>query len=162
MPASSDPSLLHEIAALRAHLAACLRQVERLERRLRGEPVPAEDPVGPLADPFEQVLPAHEPGPEWEAPSTPAAAPRPHGPTGRFTIRDMPLAAPSHNPVADAPRAAAWEQEALHRSGDGSSDPFAFLSVSARTPSRDEASEVYRGVNALLGGLDVTTQDEEI
>lgn len=160
MPVSPDPSLLHEIDALRAHLAECLRQVERLEHRLRGEPVPAEHSlVDPLADSFEQALPALEPSPEQEAP---VAAPRPQGSTGHFTIRDMPLVAPSHGPAVEAPRATAWEQETLHRSGDGSPDPFAFLSVSARTPPRDVASEVYRGVNALLGGLDVTTQGEEI
>lgn len=161
MPSSPDPSLLHEIDALRAHLAECLRQVERLEHRLRGEPVPAEHSlVDPLADSFEQALRARVPSPEQEA--TPAAPTCPQGSTGHFTIRDLPLVAPSHGPAADAPRATAWEQETLHRSGDGSPDPFAFLSVAARTPPRDVASEVYRGVNALLGGLDVTTQGEEI
>ena len=83
--------------------------------------------------------PEQPPHPSGDSPGRPTAAHHPPGPLDAF------------GDTAD------WDEEPP--SGDGSLDPFALLDLSVPPPEPDDA-EVYRGMRALLGGLDVTPPDD--
>lgn len=131
-------------------------------------------------DPFERALPRSENGSADEPPAL--AVPRrieidtpPRADTeasrvetgaNGFTIRAVSLPPDFHTPPPQAPLPSeAPPAGTLHESrwdprrssGDGSPDPFAFLDLPT---TREDVSETYRGMHALLGGLDVTTPDE--
>jgi hypothetical protein len=155
MSESFDSSLLHEVDALRAHLTACLDRLDYVERQLRKESAhPASPVVSPSADGdlFAQALPSER---------TPTVTDRrvDEAP-GTFRIRSVSLAGDAtatrpETPVACAPSPA--DQNAEPSSNEVYIDPFALISVSDVPPSPADASEVYRGMSALLGGLDVST-----
>lgn len=125
------------------------------------------------ADPFEWALPASGGDGANVLPPQPVA---PHGAeaSARFRIRAVPLpddTTTTDDDVAEAPSAPSDASQALtgtlHDSdwdtrrpgGDGSPDPFAFVHVPLITPASEEPSDLYKGMDALLGGLDVTTPD---
>lgn len=179
---SDSPDLLRDAEVLRKLLTECLRRVARLEDQLRAEAgatTDADSSAPPLTDPFEQALPDDEQPGGNESP--PPRRPLPsHEQTSdnRRTIRTLhpsPTQRPEHvpDPPSDphaGPAAAHrtsraldgfgdtedWEAESP--SGDGSLDPFALLDLSVPPPEPDDV-EIYRGMRALLGGLDVTPPD---
>jgi hypothetical protein len=175
-----DPStLLRDAEVLRKFLTECLRRVDRLERHLRTEAARdvAEPTAPPLTDPFEQALPEPVERPASEhSEATPPARRRPSAavPEPSPTVRTLPLSpsrpdtprgysSPDPGPTsargpelqrAPEPPAPAASPSASP-SGDGALDPFALIDVSVPRPRPDEA-ETYRGMEALLGGLDVS------
>lgn len=170
MSQTPDSHLLREIDVLRACLADCLQRLDGVERQIDARPDRSERAFAPTsaADPFEWALPTaggdgvpvHPPQP---------AAPRGDGASGGFTIHAVPL---PHDAVAETapscPDASEAFTETLHDTdwddrrtgGDGSPDPFAFVHVPLILPDSEAASDLYRGMDALLGGLDVTPPDD--
>lgn len=161
MPVPSD--LLRDAEVLRKLLTECLRRIDRLERQLSVEALDHEDEsiLPLLTDPFEQALP--DPAQPHTPPTDSAAirtidvspgsrlepdeliSPRTHSTTHR---------SPHPRPARDA------GIEKLPPSGDGTLDPFALLDTSVPSPEPLDA-EIRRGMNALLGGLDVSTPNGE-
>lgn len=180
----SDSYLQREIDALRECLADCLHRLDHVERRLDAGRVgntagtehersrPRAIAFG-AADPFERALPVSENGSADEpralaAPRLTAVDPPPRAATGTggFTIRavSLPPEFSTEPPQAPLPsegtppgtlHESRWDPQ--RSSGDGSPDPFAFLDLPT---AQEDVSEIYRGMHALLGGLDVTTPDE--
>jgi hypothetical protein len=182
---SDSPDLLRDAEVLRKLLTECLRRVARLEDQLRAEAVARTDavpPAPPLTDPFEQALPEDEQHGSGDESIPPRRQPPPRGQRSDHhrTVRTLHLSAtqrpeqapePSSDPHAGpaashrAPRpldgfgdTEDWDAEPP--SGDGSLDPFALLDLSVPSSEPDDA-EIYRGMHALLGGLDVTPPDDE-